>query len=188
MTMALKSHLTIATSGWPTRAALRLEAVRTVNGFVAPRLERDARLAVATGARGHEHFAAWRGAIAAGGVAGRTERIGALRFAGRAARGAATRRIVKPTTCVELLLTTCENEGRIAIAARERLVCVLHADSQRKEVVEVNRYSNQLRRRGVGWSSRSPQRTDRKALFPATRQYTCPRQVPGMDRVVGRSF
>src|SRR5260370_38021691 len=136
----MRPRLSIAPSGgWAPSAALGLETVGTVNRFVAPGLKRDSRLAVAASAGGDEHFAARCRAVAAARIAGRTKRVRTFRLAGRAARGAAARRVVKPTTCVELLLTTSEYEGRIAIAARERLVCVLHADSRRKEVVEVNR-------------------------------------------------
>src|SRR6266852_3277992 len=42
-------------------APLGLETVGAEHGFVAPRLEWDTCLAVAAGAGGHKHLAAWRG-------------------------------------------------------------------------------------------------------------------------------
>ena len=134
-------RLSIATPSGSSSAALRLETVGAIDGFVATGLEGDARFAIATGARSHEHFAPWRSGIAAGGVAGRTgpERIGSLCFALCAAGGATAGWIVEPATRVKLLLAAREDERRIAITARERLVCVLHADSRKKEVVEVSR-------------------------------------------------
>jgi hypothetical protein len=93
---------------------------------------------MATGAGRHEQLAAWSRGVAAGrGVAGRSERVRAFGFARCAARRAATWRIVEATTGVKLLLATGKHEGRVAIAAGEGLVCVLHADSRGKEVVEV---------------------------------------------------
>jgi hypothetical protein len=130
-------RLAIAATRRSGGAALSLEAIRTVDGLVAPRLEGDARLTIAAGAGGHEHFASWRSGITARGVAGWPERVGAFSLARRTTGRTATWRIIKTTTCVKLLLTACKHERRIAIAACERLVCVLHADSRKKEVVEV---------------------------------------------------
>src|SRR5205807_9223515 len=91
----------------------------------------------AAGAGGHEQLATWRGAVPTRGISGRTKRIRSFGFASRTARRTTTGRIVKSATCVKLLLTTRKDERRIAIAACERFVCVLHADSRKKEVVEV---------------------------------------------------
>jgi hypothetical protein len=115
-------------------AALRLEAVGAIDRLVAPRLEGNSRLAVAAGADGHEQLTPGCSAIAAtAGIACWPERIRALGLACRAARRAPAGRIVKTATRVELLLTTGKHERRIAIAAGERLVCVLHADSPNKK-------------------------------------------------------
>ena len=91
------------------------------------------------------------------------------------------------------MLTTREYEGRTAIATCERFVYVLHADSRKKEVVEVIAKSNLLVGAPRKWKDRNNgfpgplQRTDRKAQFPATRQYTRTRQAP-LEAVVGREF
>lgn len=110
----------------------------------------------------------------------------------RAAGRAAARRIVKATTCVKLLLAAREYERCTAIAARERFVCVLHADSRKKEVVEV--ITSRTGYVGAPWLTIvtewtegtevegvprvAPKHGSRKLRFPATRQYTCPRQAP----------
>ena len=127
----------VAASRRSACAALSLETIRAIHRFIAAGLEWNARFAVAAGARGHEQLAAWRGAVATRGIRGWTKRIGSLGFARRTARRTTTRWIVKPATRVKLLLTTRKDERRIAIAACERFVCVLHADSRKKEVVEV---------------------------------------------------
>jgi hypothetical protein len=127
-----------ASRSWASRAALRLEAVGAVDGLVTAGLEGHARLAIAARAGSHEHLTPGSGTIAAAaGIARRPERVRALGFARRATGRASTRRIVKPTTCVKLLLAAGKHERRIAIAAGEGLVCELHANSREKEVVEV---------------------------------------------------
>src|SRR5262245_35778251 len=101
--------LSIASPSRAAGAALGFKAVRAIHGLVTPWLEGDARLAVAAGASGHEHFAPRRGGVAAAGVTGRTEGVGSFRFARRAAGGATARRIIEATTGIELLLTAREN-------------------------------------------------------------------------------
>jgi hypothetical protein len=153
-----KSRLPIACA-CPAGAALDLETIGAVNRLVTARLERNTRLAVAAGTRGDEHFSSRRGRITATTrITGGAERIRTFRFARRPARRTSTWRIVEAATCVELLFTGGEHERRIAIAAREGLVCVLHADS-----------------RIWKWWAKA---LWVKRLVPATRKYTCPRQYP----------
>src|SRR5438094_6722795 len=129
---AAQRRLSEATSwGGAPRAALCLKAVGAIDWLVAPRLEGHSRLAVTAGADGHEQLTPGCSAIAATtGITGWPERIRALGLARLAARRAPAGRIVKPATCVKLLLTTGKHERCIAIAAGEGLVCVLHADSR----------------------------------------------------------
>jgi hypothetical protein len=168
-----------ASGNWASRAALRLEAVGAVDGLVTAGLEGHARLAIAARAGSHEHLTPGSGTIAAAaGIARRPERVRALGFARRATGRASTRRIVKPTTCVKLLLAAGKHERRIAIAAGEGLVCELHANSREKEVVEV--IANRVSYVGAPLGRipcRSKERIT-KALYPTTRQYTRPRQAP----------
>src|SRR5438445_6180650 len=70
--------LAVATPCGTSGAALRLEAIRTVDGLISAGLERHARLAVAAGASGHEHLAAGCRAVATAGVCGGPERVSAL--------------------------------------------------------------------------------------------------------------
>jgi hypothetical protein len=177
----LTTRLAVPPASWPSSAALRLKAIRAIHRFVAPWLERDARLAIAAGAGGHEHLASRCGGIATAGVAVRTEGIGALSFARRAARRAASRRIIKPATRVKLLLTTRKDERRIAIAAIERLVCVLHADSRKKKWRKLiaTRTGYVGAPLGADKGSRvAPKNGSQSSCFPATRQYTRTRQEP----------